>query len=155
MKQSLPSLDLAYEVSKGHYEMVAKWIDSIDSKIVAVFSVASLFIGILLTFKGVTPMWDWVFIIFCLAAASFVATAYFCWNGFRTRRFIMGNNPRKLLEQYASREPDYTKEYLLKYWGENFEHNLSILQQKAFALRWAITCAGIEVILLLVWLVTT
>ncbi len=129
MRQNMPSLDLAYEASKGHYEMVSKWIDSIDNKIIAVFSVASLFIGILATFKDVTPAFSSTFILFCLATASFIAIAYFCWNGFRTRTFIMGNNPKKLLEQYASRNPDDTKRYLLKYWGENFEHNLSILHK--------------------------
>ena len=77
----------------------------------------------------------------------------FSWHGFKTRTYIMGNNPRKLLQQYASLEPDSTKRYLLKFWGENFEHNLSILHRKAFALRWAIRFAGIEVLLLLIWLI--
>lgn len=153
MKQDLPSLDLAYEASKGHYEMVARWVDSIDNKIIAVFSVASLLIGILATFKGVSPEWHFTFIIFCLATAFFIATATFCWKGFRTRTFIMGNNPRKLLEQYAPLNPDETKRYLLKYWGENYEYNLTVLRQKSSALKWAIPSAGVEVLLLLCWLI--
>jgi len=153
MTNDLPSLDLAFDVSKGHYEMVAKWIDSIDNKIVAVFSVASLLIGLLATFRGVTPEYSFTFMLFCLATASFIVTGGFCWHGFRTRTFIMGNNPKKLLEQYALRSPNYTKRYLLKYWGENFEHNLCILRQKAVALKWAIRFAGVEVLLLLAWLI--
>lgn len=152
MKQNLPSLDLAYEASKGHYEMVAKWNDSLDNKIIAVFSVASLLIGILAAFKSVQAISSPTFY---LAAVFFIVTASLCWKGFKPKTFMMGNNPKKLLEQYAPLNTNDAKWYLLKYSGENYEHNLSILRQKSSALKWAVSTAGIEVMLLLIWLITT
>jgi hypothetical protein len=151
----MPSLDLVYEAAKDSYEMVARWSDSIDTKIIAVFSAASLLIGLLTTLGGVKPELHYAFVIFCLATVSFLATVVFCWKGFSTKTFMMGNNPRKLLEQYAPREPSDAKWYLLKYAGQHYEHNLQVLRQKSSALKKATWFVGGEVLLLLGWLIAT
>ena len=150
---TLPSLDMIYDLSKSHDDFISNWANSIDNKAIAIFSIAGTLIAILSSLKGIHAGFYWDFIFFCIAIIAFISTTYFCWSTFRTRQFIVGNNPKKLLEQYAILKPDDAKRYLIKHWGQNYAKNLEVVKEKGHTLRYAIISAAAEVFSILIWLI--
>jgi hypothetical protein len=152
--RKLPSLDLIYELSKNHDDFISSISSSIDTKAIAIFSIAGTLLAVLSSIEGISVGWRVDFIFFCLTVIAFLFSTYHCWNAFRTQQFIQGNNPKILLNEYSVFAPEETQQYLLKYWGENYEKNLKVIHAKGIALRYAIISTGIEICTLIVWVIS-
>ena len=152
VKRRLPSLDLVFELSKSQEELVWKSAESLDSKVMALFSISSLVLGAVLALQPEHLELNLKLIPFAFALLSFVLTMYFSFRSFQVRSFLLGHHPSTLLDQYASMETDEAKQQLMKHYGENFDSNYQELEEKARNLRWAVVTSAVEVIGLAVWL---
>lgn len=153
MKPDRPSLDTLFELSRGHYETVAKWADSIDNKSVGLFGLMTFLIGAITAFNRNQIAWDWTIVPLLIAAAAFCLALVFVLTSFQTRQFILGYHPGVLLEDYAEYTPAEAKYWIMKHDGQNWEHNRQVLNDKADMLRLAILATGFEVAALVVWLI--
>jgi hypothetical protein len=155
MDTERPSMDLVYDLAKGHYQMIAQWADSLDNKVVGLFSLSTIIIGVITAFTAKNIAWDWRVIPLCVGALAFVVNVCYALKSFQTREFILGYDPGVLLEEYSSLKPDEAKYWIMKHDGQNWEGNRKLINDKADALRWSIVATAIEVVALLFWLVVS
>jgi hypothetical protein len=148
-----PSMDLVYELAKGHYQMIAQWADSLDNKVIGLFGLTTIIIGVITAFTAKNITLDWSITPLCVGTLAFIANVYFALKSFQTREFMIGYDPGILLEQYSSLKTDDVKYWIMKHDGENWERNRKLINDKADALRWAVVAAAAEVIALVAWLV--
>ncbi len=152
MDTERPSIDLVFDLAKGHYQMIAQWADSLDNKVVGLFSLTTIIIGVITAFTAKNIAWDWRVIPLCVGALAFVASVCFALKSFQNREFMLGYDPGVLLEEYAPLKSDEVKYWIMKHDGQNWEQNRKLINDKADALRWAIVAAATEVVALTVWL---
>lgn len=152
MNQQWPSLDLIYELTKRNYQTVAQWADSLDNKVVGLFGLSAVVVGVVTAVTAASIAWDVRIIPFCMAIAAFVVGSCFALKSYQSREFMLGYDPGVLLEDYAPLEPDEAKYLIMKYDGQNWEHNRQLLNDKADALRWAIIATAFELTALVIWL---
>jgi hypothetical protein len=152
MNNNWPSLDVIYELTKGNYQMVTQWADSLDNKVVGLFGLSTVVIGVVTAFTATSIAWDVRIIPLCIAITAFVVSSCFALKSYQSREFMLGYNPGVLLEDYASLQPEETRYLIMKYDGQNWEHNRQLLNNKADALRWAIVATGVEVTASVIWL---
>lgn len=155
MDTERPSIDLVFDLAKGHYQMVAQWADSLDNKVVGLFSLTTIIIAAITGFTAKNITLDWRVIPFGVGAIAFVASVCFALKSFQTREFMLGYDPGVLLEQYAPLRSDEVKYWIMKHDGQNWEGNRKLINDKADALRWAIVAATIEMVALTAWLVVS
>ena len=145
-----PSRDLTFDWGRTAYERLSEESDKIDNKGLAILSIGSLIIGIVASLKGIAL--DWTIVPFLLAFLSYIFLVWQAITAFRVRKVIVAENPRKLKEKYWELSEDETKG---KYWEsieQSCDYNLYIIGQKGKALYLAIPALGIEVMLLIIWL---
>ena len=145
-----PSRDLTYEWGRVAYERLLEHSEKIDNKGLVVFSTGSLIIGIVASLKAIA--FDWTVALFLLALFSYIFLVWQAITAFAVRKIIVAVDPRKLRMKYWGLPEDEAKE---KYWGiieQSCDYNLYIVEQKGKALYRAIPALGIEVVLLVIWL---
>ena len=149
----MPSIDLVYDMINDQHKLISDWCDSLDNKVVGLFGVTTLFIGIITTVNKGNLALNWQLIPFVVAVIAFAVSCLFSFRSFQTRRFYIGLDPRILLADYASRQPEDAKYYLVNYDGQYWEQNLEAVNKKACSLRVAIFAGAVEIIALIVWVV--
>ncbi len=146
-----PSRDLAYdEWGRVAYERLPEHSEKIDNKGLVVFSTGSLIIGIVASLKAIA--FDWTIVPFLLALLSYIFLVWQAITAFAVRKIIVAADPRKLREKYWELPEEQAKE---KYWEvieQSCDYNLYIVERKGKALYRAIPALGIEVVLLVIWL---
>ena len=152
MQTNRPSIDLVYDLAQGHYQTIAQWADSLDNKVVGLFSLSTIIITVITGFTAKSIALDWHVTPLCIGALAFLTHVVLALKSYQARDFMLGYDPAVLLEQYAALEVDKAKYWIMKYDGQNWEHNRQVINAKADSLRWAIVFAAIEVVALLVWL---
>lgn len=151
IKKRYPSMGVFYDWGRVAYERLSDESDKIDNKGLMIFSFGSLIMGIVGSLSGQIKL-DWTIIPFVLAILSFIFLTYKTIISFKTRYVIVTENPSKLKEKYWGLPEDEAKE---KYWEsieQSCDYNLDIVTQKGKSLSLAIPALGIEVILLIIWL---
>ena len=150
----LPSLDLIFELTRDHYEVIGKWADSLDNKAISIFSVGALLIGVITAIETPTLMCTWQAVLFILAVVSFITTSIFAWKAFRVRGYIATLDPDVLFKEYATRNVSCAKYYLVEYAAKNYKYNKAILEKKAKHVHISMIFVGIEIIALVIWVVS-
>jgi hypothetical protein len=125
--------------------MYSQWSDTIDSKVVAVFSVASAILGLAPALKQLhsvgASLAFWI-----VAASCWVFAVVFCHLAYRPRNFRVDPSPAKLLvPEWLRLDPDQYQFYRLRDMGKSYEHNRDDLDRKASCLGWAILFTAGEV----------
>ncbi len=153
IQQGLPSLDLVYELTKSNYELISRWSDALDNKLVATFGVGTLIIGIVTTIGAPITKIDISFILFVLAVIAFICTVISVWKGYKVNKYYAALNPKTLLEQFAVLTDYDAKYWLTKYSCKHYAYNKAIVDNKSRYLNITIISVSIEVILLLSWII--
>ena len=146
-----PSRDLMYDWGRGAPEQLSKEADALDTKIIAIFSMACLIIGVI-TALAEKVRYDTTFIPFAVAFVSFIVILARSLWVIRPQWLFIADSPRVLKEDYWELEPEEARD---KYWDwveKDFDINYKIVRSKGQTLRWIVPLLAIETISLLVWL---
>jgi hypothetical protein len=143
------TLQLAYEESAGIREIDINWIESIDTKVVAVFSVASAIVGLTPTLRGDAALSVERAVLLGFAGIAWLFAAFRCYFAYQPRGFTIGPNPkRKLDARWLGLTPTYYRYYALRDMAEAHEANRIEIVRKGGHLSAAIFATALEVIFL-------
>ncbi len=146
-----PSRELTYEWGRIAPEQLAKEADILDTKILAIFSSASIIIGVISALVG-RILFDATIIPFGIAVVSYIAILIKSLSVISPQWMFVADSPRILREKYWELEPD---EAMSKYWDyveKDFDANHKIVKKKGQTLSWIVRLLGVETILLIIWL---
>lgn len=158
MKEPQPeTVDLVFELSKDEYLKLLQEADALDGKLVAIFGIGSIMIGVISglgqdTFSAASQ-WDWT--LFSLASLFFGVTVGLCTAGLWRRQFIGPLNPAKVQELYLRKDPAQAKKEHLEFLTAYYATNLRHVRNKGFFAYWALPALGGEVALLFAWLLAS
>jgi hypothetical protein len=146
------SLRLAYEEGLKSQPMQSEWADAVDKKVVAVFTVSALLIGVAPALKHAafgSPAW-WCFLIamafWCLAGGC----AVFAYQA----RALQVLHPQFLLSaDWLGSSVNAYRYHRLRFIGELHEANAAALDQKARWLKRSIRFTAAEVLAIAVALI--
>lgn len=145
------SRDLTWARGLGAPDELSRLADALDAKAMGTFATASLIIGVV---AALSINLD-AGLIFFTAFAFFVLTAGLCLDILVVRTFKGPDDPRTLRQYYWEPEPEKARDHLWAYTEAAFDINRKLLEGKGKALRIAIPSLFMEVVLLLIWLLTT
>lgn len=151
MPDTLPSLEIAFDLSKRSLDGQDGALDSLDAKIGVVFGAASIVISLVSFAKlpSTTPF-DFKALIFAIAVLAYFVSGVFCWLAYKATGVKVLLDPTVLLDSYAQLPSEEAKYHLVSYMGESFAHNRAILLRKARLLNGALHAAGAEIVFLVV-----
>jgi hypothetical protein len=145
----LETVQQAYDEAREVQSVIEKWPDTIDNKVVAIFSVASVIAGLApkvheLPARCTTSWWLWVAAMFAwLVSASSCAAAFF------PRDYRLDPDVRKVaVPEWYRHEPKEYLLYRLRDMKRSVAKNDRVIRGKALALKVAIIAAVVEVGLL-------
>jgi hypothetical protein len=148
-----PTLDLLFELTRHAPEAQLRNVDSIDAKIVQVFAVASVLIG-LASLRGVHHQ-TIAGILLGAAVVAFLFVAYHVLRTLWTTRFRILISPTQLWRDYWADSPDSIKHAVVADIAGGYAQNEELLQQKYRALGRALVGAGVEAAAIGIALVTS
>ena len=151
--EKLPSIDLIYEMMIDQHKLISDWCDALDNKVIGLFGITTLFIGIITTLNKSNLGLNWSLVAFAVAIVAFVLSSCYSFRSFLTRRFSLGLDPRVLLRDYAILQPQETKQHLIEFDSQHWEQNVEVLNEKSHALHIAIIWGAIEIIALIFWVI--
>jgi hypothetical protein len=137
-----PTLDLLFELTRHAPEVQLRNVDSIDTKIVQVFSVSSVLIG-LASLRGVHHQ-TVAGILLGIAVVAFLFVAYYVLRTLWATRFRILISPTQLWRDYWADSPDSIKHAVVADIADGYAQNEDVLQQKYRALGRALIGAGVE-----------
>jgi hypothetical protein len=132
----------AYEESLRVQELQSQWSDAIDSKAVAVFTVASVILTLLPAIKPPEVLALWV-----LAGMAWIFAAGACLFAFQPRALEIGPNPKTLLdERWLGLTANEFRLCRMSEMGDSYDFNRDALNAKAHWLTFAVWAAAVEVL---------
>ena len=151
MKTDKETRDLTFEWVRNSPERLSEIANALDSKIINVFSISCLIIGVI-TALSRSLRWNLTIIPFVVACISFILILVFSLLGIRPQWLFNVDSPRIIREDYWELAPDEAKK---KYWEwveRDFDDNLKVVKLKGFVLKLIVPLLAMETILLMVWL---
>jgi hypothetical protein len=151
VENKYPSMDVTYEWGRTSPERLSDEASSLDSKIIGLFAVASIIIGVASTFTKAIKL-DWTLTPFAIAVVSFLIVFVKSFWALRAFEFQVADCPQILKEDWWPLEPSVAK---VKYWEHvqtAFEQNYKCVKAKGRTLRLIIPLVALEVIALVMWL---
>jgi hypothetical protein len=148
-----PSMDTTYEWGRKAPEQLSSEASSLDIKAIAVFTSASLLIGVLSTVAHGLK-WGYPLILFGLALVAFAIAAFLSFSALHMRRMNVADDPKYIRANYWKMEPNEAKMKNWKRVEEAFMQNLEVVNSKSKALTYALPALALEVVCLLAWLIT-
>ena len=147
-----PSMETTYEWGRKAPEQLSSEASSLDIKAIAVFTSASLLIGVLSAVAdGLT--WGYPLILFGSALLAFLVSASLSLRALLMRRMYVADDPKYIKSKYWKMEPNEAKRRNWEQVEKAFDANLAVVNSKGKALRYALPALAFEVICLLAWLV--
>ena len=146
------SRDLTWERGMNAPHELRQVADSQDAKAMGIFATACVIIGVVAAVARGSPApnaWFWT------AFAFFVVSACLAFFIILVRKFKGPDNPRILREDYWPRDVEDAREHLWKNNESSYSDNFSHVRAKGLALAVALPALFAEVVLLLIWLLTT
>lgn len=153
--QKESSIDLIYEMMKEQHSLLSSWSDSLDNKVISLFSLTALIIGAITALNKGQITTDWHLVPLVISTLSFVVSSLFCLKAYQTKKLSLGLDIKILLEQYVLSSPIELKYWLIKFDGEHNKNNIKTMNVKADSVNIAITAGAIEIISLVVWIIIT
>jgi len=139
---------VAYEEALQVQSLHSAWSDTIDTKAVATFTVASVILTVVPAIRQDRPE-GFALVLLVAAGVAWVFAAGGCLLAFKPRAFDVGPNPKALLdERWLSLT---TKEFRLcrmSEMGDSYKANRAVLDAKAGWLTIALWAAAAEVLAL-------
>lgn len=146
-----PSRDLTYEWGRTAPEQLSKAADTLDTKILGVFSTACIIISVITALANKIQL-GMSLIPFIIAFISFIVILIKSLLVIRPQWFFIADSPKILREDFWKLEPDEAKKKYWEHLENDFEANFDKVKIKGRALSWTIKLLAIETILLIVWL---
>ncbi len=146
-----PSRELMYDWGRVAPEQLSKEADALDTKIIAIFSMACLIISVITALANKIRC-DTTLIPFVIAFISFIIILVRSLWVIRPQWLFTADSPRVLREDYWELELEEAKD---KYWEwveKDFDTNYKIVRSKGQTLLWIVPLLAIETISLIVWL---
>lgn len=146
------TLSLAYEEAKGVQTLLSSWSDALDAKVVAVFGVASIIMGLAPVLRRPDAP-GWTLIVLLLALACWLAAVFNCRRAYSPKDFRVGPDPASIQESdWRDLTPAEYRRFRLRDMADSCDFNQERVLEKANALGWAILFTAVEVPLLVLGL---
>jgi len=145
------SRDLTYEWGRTAPEQLSKVADSLDTKILGVFSVACIIISVITAIANKIQL-DMGLIPFIIAFTSFIVILVKSLLVIRPQWFFVADSPKILREDFWKLEPEEAKKKYWEHLESDFEANYDKVNIKGRTLHWTIILLATETIALVVWL---
>jgi hypothetical protein len=142
------TLRLAFQDSAQMLTVDVTWAESLDAKVVAIFSVSSVVVGLApaLTAGSKSPG-TWLF--WAAALLSWGWAAVHCYRAYRPRDFTVGPSPQKTLDsKWLSLDPSKYRFYAIRDMAEAHEKNRRLFAEKAQHMDTALFATALEVLCL-------
>lgn len=146
-----PSRDLTYEWGRTAPEQLTKTADTLDTKILVVFSTACIIISVITALANKIQL-GMSLIPFIIAFISFIVILAKSLWVVRPQWFFVTDSPKILREDYWKLEPQEAKKEYWKHLENDFEANYDKVRIKGRTLSWTIKLLALETISLIVWL---
>jgi len=146
--KQIPSLDLSFELVKNVLDKQSSSADMLDTKGTALFSIASLILGIGIS-AGVLVLRETNILVYVLGGLSLIGygfVATFTLLAWSLREYQTLDNPITIREWYWDMEPTQFKIEFLSHLEDAYTHNQTKLSEKAKAIRVIIVAITFEVI---------
>ena len=151
---SADTLQMAYEESASTRDVASSLAEAIDTKVVAMFSVASAIIGLTPSLHGAgdliaaaTHPSPWRLFFYFVGAVAWVYVAIQCYRAYRPHDFAVGPNPNKALNgAWLRLTPAKYKYYAIKEMGRAHEINASHILRRGALIRWVMIATIVEVL---------
>jgi hypothetical protein len=149
------TVEALYELVKDVPERQIDGGAALDTKMVQIFSAASIVIGLTaLSFSGASaPGGVAVTTLLVMAMMAYVATAYVAFQHLRPKRYKRLKYDSIWLYCWALR-PDQARHTVITKATEAFTHNAPILEGKAYTIRAVLITLGSEVVLVALALIS-
>ena len=145
------SRDLTWDRGMNAPDELRRDADSQDAKAMGIFATASVVIGVVAAVaRG--PDHD---ALFWTAFGFFVVTACLAFFIIVMRKFKGPDDPRVLREDFWPLDVEEARRYLWEFTESAFSENLRHVKAKGRALTVALPALFVEVVLLLIWLLST
>jgi hypothetical protein len=146
-----PSRDLTYEWGRTAPEQLSKVADTLDTKILGVFSTACIIISVITALANKIQL-GMSLIPFIIAFISFIVILIKSLWVVRPQWFFVTDSPKILRQDYWKLEPQEAKKEYWKHLENDFEANYDKVRIKGRTLSWTIKLLALETISLIVWL---
>jgi hypothetical protein len=124
------------------------WAESLDAKIVAVFSVSSVLISLAPALTSGSKSFGTI-VFWILALVFWVRAALECYRAYRPRDFTVGPSPQKTLDpKWLRLKPSQYYFYAIRDMGESHEANRGLIAEKAQHMSAALFATALEVLCL-------
>ena len=152
-EETATTLDLVYELVRDVLPYQERTAATIDGKAIALFTVASLVVGIgvPVVLGQLQSAGSWMTWFAALPAAAYLAVVVAAYVALRPRAWGTVNNPMGIRNPLAYLAPQDFKEKILDRTEEAFEANRKQLEGKSRALKWLVPAVAVEVALVLLW----
>lgn len=145
------TLRLAFEEAGRLPPIYGEWLTAIDTKLVGIFSVASVIIGLAPSLKWGAQLTGIPRAAWLVAVGAWLGTVWLCYVGYRPRPVRFGVIPDKLREsEWTHLTPDEYRYFRLRDMGKTFDTNGDQILAKANLASWAMRMTALEVLALLV-----
>jgi hypothetical protein len=142
------TIKLAYEASIPILNTFSEWADSIDTKIVALFGVASVIVTLTPTlYRPDAP--GALLTLWALGVVSWGAAAWACYQAYKPRPLRVGPNAEILLtDDWLARTPHEFQYARLHWLAGSYKANRDRIREKVYWFDLAIKLVAAEVLLL-------
>lgn len=136
------TLDLIFDVVKSEPERQLATVDSLDTKAFALFSVASVLIGLT---AFATRISQWLLVA---TLGAYLIAAGLCVFAVRIRKWHMNRSSALLYEEFWDSPPDAIKHAMVARIAADYPANTKMLKWKSAGIRWALRFVALETLLL-------
>jgi hypothetical protein len=144
----LETAELAYSEAREAAREADKWADVVDTKAVAVFTVAAGAVTLAPSLQrgASSPLQA---LLWLAALICFLGSAYYSYCAYKPHDFRFGPDPLRLqTPEWLALPPGRYRYRMLEWLGKNYEHNSGVTERKAKALTRAMRWTAFEVIAL-------
>jgi hypothetical protein len=138
---------LAFEESASSRDVVSALADSMDNKVVAIFSVASAIIGLTPALRGDEAISVERAVTFAISVLAWGVAVIQCYRAYQTHDFIVGPNPNKALDaKWLRLAPEKYQYYAIAEMGRAHEVNAAHILRRGKLLSAAMVATVVEVL---------
>lgn len=149
------SIDLIYDMILEQHKKISSWSDSLDNKIIGLFSLTVVIVGTITALNSGQLTADWHVVPLVISVFSFIVSSLLCLKAYQTKKFSLGLDTKILFEDYVKHPPSVTKYLLIKHDTKHSNKDIKTINDKANLLNLAILAGAFEIVSLIIWIIIT
>ena len=147
--------ELAFAEARSLKSTMFSWADAQDTKAATILTVGTILIGVAPAIGSDAGTW-WAALLWIPAGVAWLGTAWFSLRAFRIGEYVVGPDPRVLLEEgWLSLTRAYYAQYRLEELADEVDRMKGELDRKSRALGRAMGWLVVQSLLLLVGVIVT